>query len=430
MKKDSFKMSIFILLVGGFIVKVLGLFIKIFFTRTVGVEGISLYTIALPTYSLLITLAIFALPTSISKLVSEKAYNNKYILTSSLFLVLVLESILVVIFYFSSPWIARNLLKQAAVSPILQAMALTLPFISLSSILKGYFLGKMKVAPNTISNIIEQLIRIIFLIFVLPSLIQKNVMAGIVSFILISILTEIVSCFVFSLFLPKHIPIHKEDFKPRFDIIKRILETSVPCVSSRFIGNIGFFLEPIILTNLLLWRGFSNTYILQEYAAYNAYAIGLLTMPSFFIAAIDQILIPEISKHYAKKDFIRLKKRLSQALWYSFVIGLFFSVFICLFREHLLYALYKTNMGSSYILILAPFFVLFYLEAPLISTMQGIGKANISFRISFLAIVIKLLVMSLLCLCKFGLYSLVIAEIVDIMVVVLLEAHFLKKYLQ
>ncbi|MBR1817222.1 MAG: polysaccharide biosynthesis C-terminal domain-containing protein [Bacilli bacterium] len=152
-------------------------------------------------------------------------------------------------------------------------------------------------------------------------------------------------------------------------------------------------------------------------------------MPSFFISAIDQILIPEISKHYSKKNYIKLKKRLKQALFYSFTIGFLSSIGILIAKDNLLKILYRTTSGAAYISLLAPIFVLFYLESPLISTMQAIGKAKTSFKISFLGIILKLFLLSILTFCHIGLYSLVFSEIFNIFFVVILNAYFLKRHL-
>ncbi len=427
MKKDTFKTSILILLIGGFFTKVLGFVIRILFTREVGPLGISYYTIVTPTYSLFLTIATFALPISISKLVSEgNIRGKKIIFTTSLF-ILLFNFFFVLLLLFLAPFIAEKMLKQPIVTPLLYAMAFTLPFLSLSSILKGYFLGKVNVAPNTISNILEQLVRILFLLFFLPKLVEKNIMLGVISFILLNILSETISIFTFSLFLPKHAHITKEDIKPDSKILERILRISIPSVSGRLIGNIGFFLEPILLTYFLLLSGYSNTYILEEYAAYNAYAIGLLTLPSFFIQAICQILIPEVSKYHANKNVFYLKRRLKQALMYSFFIGLCSSFGLFFFREPLLTLLYKTTMGSDYIFILAPFFVFFYLEAPLSSSLQAMDKAKVTMKISLWGILIKLGSMVLLSLCHIGLYSLVFSEIINIIFVVYLNYRAVKK---
>ena len=429
MKKDTFKMSIFILLIGGLITKILSFIIRVLFTRTITDEGMNLYTIVSPTFSLLIALASFSLPISISKIISKQTTARPKIMFTSLFFGLTFSFVLLLLVLLLAPFISSTLLKKEALTPLIYAMAFTLPFISITSVLKGYFLGKMKVIPNTVSNIFEQLARIIFLIFLLPKLVSKSIILGVVSYILFNIITEIISIFVFYLYLPKKIMLTKNDFLPSKSIINEILATSIPSVSGRIIGNIAFFLEPILLTNILLFVGYPSSYILAEYASYNAYAIGLLTLPSFFIAAICQILIPEISKYYNLKNYTLVKKRMKQALKYSFTIGLFFSIFLFFTRDFFLEILYKTTRGSDYIFILAPFFVLFYLEAPLTSTLQAINKAKDAMKITLLGAIIKLLIMSILSFLRVGIYGLVFSEIINIIIVVFLNYRILKKAL-
>ena len=75
--KDKFIKSTITLIIGGFITKVLGLFIKIIMTRNIGIEGISLYMLILPTFSLAMTITNLSMPIAISKLISEDKYNNK-----------------------------------------------------------------------------------------------------------------------------------------------------------------------------------------------------------------------------------------------------------------------------------------------------------------------------------------------------------------
>ncbi len=429
MAKDKFKTSILILILGGFIVKILGFVVKILYTRIIGMEGVSLYTIVMPTYSLFITLASFALPISISKLISEKKHSSKKIIFSTALLMMVFNVILMLIVIFLAPFISHVLLKNNEAYYLLIAMAFTLPFISATSILKGYFLGKLKVYPNTISNIFEQIVRILFLLYFLPNICKTSILLAVISLILLNILSEITSMIVFMFFLPKGKVIKKEDMVVDKQIIKDVLGTSVFSVSSRFIGNIGFFLEPIILTNCLLLAGYNSDFILREYAAYNAYALGLLTMPSFFVGAICQILIPEMSKYQALNNDEMKRRRFWQAIVYSFLIGLFFSIFILIFRNALLNMLYKTTLGSNYVLFLSPFFVLFYVEAPLISTLQALGHARVSMKITLYGEVLKLLLLCGLSFLKIGLFSLVIAEIVNIFFVVCADYLAVKKNL-
>jgi len=426
MNKNKFLTATFILMLGGLITKVLGFLIRIIYTRMVGMEAISLYSLVMPTYSLLLTIATLSLPIVISKLVSENKERSLKILTNATNITIILNIITIIIIYLTKDLIA-SLLNEPRASILIMAMALTFPFISISSILKGYFFGKQNMIPNTISNIIEQIVRIILIYIIIPPLITKGITYSVMGLILISIATEISSILTFLVFIPKKFTITKQDIKPSLATTKSILSISLPTTSSRLIGNIGFFFEPIILTNILLYSGYSMNYILNEYGAYNAYSISLLTMPSFFIQAISSSLLPEISKFYANKNINMVKRRLKQALILSFFVGLIFSTLIYLFRDKLLLTLYNTTAGSNYIRLLAPFFVLFYLEGPLMSVLQAINKSKTCMFITLIAIIVKLLSMSILSLCHIGMYSLVIAEILDIIIIIYLSTKAINK---
>ena len=55
--KDTFFKSTIILLIGGFLTKILGMIIKVIMTRCVGVDGIALYMLVFPTFSLFMTIS-------------------------------------------------------------------------------------------------------------------------------------------------------------------------------------------------------------------------------------------------------------------------------------------------------------------------------------------------------------------------------------
>lgn len=428
MRQNKFITSTLILMLGGAVTRLLGFIIKILYTRIIGETGVSLYAIVMPTYSLLITIASLSLPIAISKMIAEQKFKSSKILCSASFIILFLNIGLIAIMLLSSRFIATTLLQNKDCYYLLIAMTCTLPFISISSILKGYFFGKQRMIPNTISNIIEQIVKIGLIIIILPILMKKSVFLAVMGLILFSIVTEIVSIITFLFFTPKNFSIQKSDITPDKHTLKEVFSISLPTVSSRLIGNIGFFLEPIILTNVLLFCGYSNEYILREYGAYNAYTIALLTMPSFFVGAVCSALIPEISKYLGEKNQKMIQRRFWQALIFSLVIGLFFSCLFYFYREPLLQTIYHTSLGTDYIKILAPFFVLFYLEAPLMSMLQSLGKAKETMKITLIGEIIKLSFLTFLCFCKIGIYSLIIAEIINIFVVVFLNIKKIKKF--
>ena len=425
--KNKFISSTIILILGGFLTKFLGFLIKILYTRIILEEGVSLYAIIMPTYSLLITIATMAMPLAISKLVAEEKIRSVKILTSSTAIMILVNALLLSVMFPLSKFIAFHLLKTKEAYILLLACTITLPFISLSSIVKGYFFGKQRMIPYAISNSFEQIIRLLLIALFLPFFMKKGTLFGVCALILLNIISEISSIFIFFLFLPKHIQIKKDDIVPNVKTIKEILQVSIPTVSSRFVGNIGFFFEPIILTNILLFVGYSNSFILREYGAYNAYTIALLTMPSFFVGAIASSLVPEISKFHQQKNHKMVKRRFHQAMLFSFILGFSFSLLIFIFRKKLLWILYHTTSGLNYITVLAPFFVLFYLETPIISTLQGLGEAKFTMKITFWGVILKNIVLALFSFLHIGIYGLIISEIANIIFVVSMNFYKIKK---
>ena len=96
LKKNIFITSTLILIIGGILTKILGMVIKIFTTRIVGLEGIGIYMMIMPSFNLFITFAQLGFPNTISKLVSEDKNNNKKLIISTIFISLILNIILII----------------------------------------------------------------------------------------------------------------------------------------------------------------------------------------------------------------------------------------------------------------------------------------------------------------------------------------------
>ena len=425
--KNKFVKSTLILIVGALLTKLLGFIIKIIFTRTVNEADINLYSIIMPTYSLLITLAQLGFPLAISNLIAENKTTSKKILFSIIPASLLINIILIALVFLTAPYISNNLLhNKDAYYPII-SIAFILPFISISSIIRGYFFGKQQMFPHTLSNIIEQLFRLLLIIILLPKILKYGTIITVSVYILLNILSEIISVIVFLFFAPKNFSIKKKDLTPDITIIKDILSIAIPTTSSRIIGNIGYFFEPIILTYTLTICGYSNNFILSEYGTYNAYVLPLLTIPSFFILALNTSLIPEISKNRNNKKIVI--KRLKQSLIFSFIIGLVSNTFVYIFTKDILNIVFKTSKGIEYIKFLSPFFVFLYLEGPLASTLQALNYAKYTMTVTIITTIIKLLTLFIFSLLHIGLYGLLISEIINIFLILYLNSIKIKKIL-
>ena len=330
--------------------------------------------------------------------------------------------ILLIIF---APFIANHLLNtKDAYYPII-AISFTLPFICISSILKGYFYGKENMFPYVVSNIIEQTVRLLFIIFMIPNLLKYGTNIAVTGVVLINIISEFTSIICLILFIPNK-NLNFKDFVPDRLVLKDILNISLSTTGSRLIGSISYFLEPIILTYVLIHSGYSSSYIIKEYGVITGYVYPLLLLPSFFTMAISTSLLPIISSSYAKGLYKYAKKKLKQAIYISLGIGVFCTCLFMTIPDILLNFIYNTNLGINYIKIIAPFFILHYIQGPLTSYLQAIDKSNIAMYGTLVGAIIKNILLIILPL-FIGFNGFIISSLINIIYVTVHHIYHVKK---
>jgi stage V sporulation protein B len=411
---NKFLLTTLILLTGGFISKFLGFIIKIIITREMGTEGIGLYSLLAPTYSLFTTIAIFSYPTAISRLISIKGKSSKKIIFSVIPISLTLNTLVIILLCLFAPLLSEVLLKEPRLYYPIICVGLTMPFVGLSCILKGYFWGKQKMLPYIISNITEQVIRLIVIIVTIPDLVRQSITLAISYIVLINIISESASILVMVKAIPKDSVITLKDLKPHRDEIKEVMNISIPTTSSKIIGSFAYFLEPIVLTNVLLFLGYNSNYIINEYGILNGYAMSLLLLPHFFTQSVSTALIPEVSKNYSENNIKLCKRRIKQVILISFAIGFISTLVIYIFPEQILRLIFNTTEGVKYIKILAPFTLLYFIEIPLIHALQALNKAKFNMFITILGSIIRLGCILLFSLFHLGMYAMVISIIITL----------------
>ena len=425
--KNTFIKSTIILIIGGFITKILGMIIKIVITRMIGSEKYCLYALIMPTMMLLISISQLGLPTALNVLIA-KGKNAKKLITTALILSLTIDFIIIFILLFSSQYISITLLHEKKVNLGLIAIGLILPFISISNMLRSYFFAKERMLPHVVTNILEDIVKLLAIILLLPIFLKKGIDIAIAFIVLTNILSELTSIIGFIFLIPKF-KYKKKDIKPNKKDIKSLLNIALPTTGSKIIGSIGYFLEPIIITYVLYKIGFSNNYIIKEYGIINGYVLPLILLPSFFTLAISSALIPNVSKNYTNKKYKLVKRKIKQAIICCLIIGIPASILFTIIPELPLKLIYNTNEGINYIKFLAPICLLHYIQAPISTSLQAMNKAKISLKGTLYGTIIRTILLFLLSY-KLGIWSLIIATGVNIVFVTTYDYINVKKYLK
>ncbi len=422
--KYNFIKSIIILVLGGFLSKLLGMFIKIVLTRTISTEGIGIYSMILPTFNLFITLCSLGLPIAISKLVSENKKNNQKLVLSIIPIALIFNLVLILILFLIAHFLSNQLLHNKITYYPLIAIGFTLPFICISSIIKGYFFGKEQMFPTTLANIVEQIIRLLLTLTVVAKLMEYSLTYAITGVVLINILSEGISIVVLLLFLPKKKKIVPSDFKVDKRTLKDLLDISIPTTGSRLIGSLSYFLEPIILTFALTKTGYDNQFITIEYGIVNGYVYQLLLLPSFFTMAISNALLPVVSNTYSHKNYSYTKYKIKQAIIISLIIGVPCTILFMSIPEFFLNLIYNTSEGLIYIKMIAPFFLLHYIQGPLTTSMQAMGKAKEAMMGTLYGSIIRTILLFSLSLCHIGMWGLIISSLTNILFITIHHFYY------
>lgn len=404
--------NIIILLVSGALAKVLGMLGKIIYTRIAGVNVVGLYTMITPTFMLIISICQFSFPISISKISAEEKHDNKSLLKSAYFVGSIISIILIIILILTSNLIATSL-HNKLLAPAILSISAIIPFVMISSVQRGFLHGKEDMLPASITNVTEEIIKIILILFLLPIAISKGDITSVIFLILFNVITESSNI----LFMQKAINkkyISNKKGKVNKKIIKEILSISIPTTSVRLIASIGFFLEPIILTNTLLSSGYSPNYITMKYGIINSYIVPLLSIPSFFSISIASALLPNITKAYANKKYDEFNRKLLKLMFLSMLVGAVCLTVILIFPNEILKLVYNVNFGINYIYLIGPFFLILYMQPTLSVALQAMDKTNKLFFTSAISVIIKYSTLYVLGKIGFGMNALIFAMIAGI----------------
>jgi stage V sporulation protein B len=164
--KDSLLKGTLILTAAALIARFLGVFQRIPLVYLLGDEGMGSYTIAFNLYSTLLVVATAGIPSALSKIISEKtelgrqAEADKIYRAAALF-ALVAGVIMAMLLYIFAPFYAHSISGDPNAVLATRAIAPALLFFPLIAIMRGYFQGRRNMMPNGISQVVEQIIRII-----------------------------------------------------------------------------------------------------------------------------------------------------------------------------------------------------------------------------------------------------------------------------
>ena len=374
------------------IAKIISIFAKIVIARKISTLAMSVYSLTLPTLSLLLNIAQLGIPTTISKLIAKRKYPTFKIMQVSIIVMLLIDLIVGIIYVFFVPSLAHEYLKNPHTLLTLYGMVLLLPLISLTSILKGYFIGIDKVDTTAKCQISEEISRLLF-VFLLVDFINKNNFSLLSFFTLFSsIVGEIASLIHLCINLnfknfKKRVVLHNESNKK---IIFHIMKFSLMSTSTKLFGSLIYFFEPILFTYLMQKANVPLDELTLQYGIINSYVLPLILLPSFFSNCIAIFILPKLSFNIERNNFLIAKKLFLQVIAYSITIGFICISFIYFFPEMITKILYGKIIGIYYIKRYSFFLCICFLQAPFHMALISFDKEKLLLFESIICNLIKI----------------------------------------
>ncbi|WP_028590981.1 putative polysaccharide biosynthesis protein [Paenibacillus massiliensis] len=438
-KKESFIRGTLILAAAALVARVLGLVQRVPLEHMFGDVGNVAFTASNTVYLMLLTMATAGIPSTLSKMVSERyALNRPHeaarIYQAALLFAVGAGIIMTILLYVGAPYYATNVIKQPEAALAIRALAPALLLFPAIAMMRGYFQGRGNMTAGGISQIVEQFARVGVAILLGYMLVQAGYneefsAAG------ASFGGVIGSIGAFAVMLYFTFKLRREDRKsgtgealgapiPLLRIYKDIFTLSIPIVLSSLAVPAVYFIDTSILKTLLVDK-IGEASATGALAVLGAKAQSVAGIPPILAIALSQSLLPVVSAAFARKDMDHLRGQMTLALRISILSGLPIVIALTTAAYSINGLLFKDLSGSGIIaaLTLGTIFQITMMTSN--SMLIGMGKPNISTIHVMVGLVVKLAASWILSI-WFDVYGIIAATALCFLVITLLNIRVLK----
>ena len=281
-----------------------------------------------------------------------------------------------VFLFFSANFITYKLLHNRVPSSLFYIIALSLPFISISSCLNGYFTALRKNVKNAIARVFEQFVKMVAT-FCLISLAMPNELEYMcLALVLGEAVSEIASfLFSFTLYViqkSKYNNRHKNIVKKNY--MKSIFEITLPVSITSYIRSGLSALKQLLIPLRLEKFGMTCNDAISTYGLINGMTMPVLMFPEVIINSFSGLLVPEFTYYYTKKDYNKISFIISKI----FRITLMFSVAIIglflFYSSKISFFIYNNYECAMYLKLLCPLLLFMYLDSIVDNILKGLNE--------------------------------------------------------
>ena len=316
--KDQLLKGTMILTIAGFATRVIGFCYRIFLAGELGEVNLGIYQLIFPVYSICFTIYAAGIQTAVSQLISHQPKKNHgQIIKAGITLSLCLAVILSFSLFSFRTVIAHSFLGADKTAPLLFVLAFIFPFCGVTSTINGYFYGKNNAKIPAVTQIIEQLVRVVFVVsFCFYDLLPVSSLILSVAGLVIG---ELASNFYNMYHLIKessftHLFCQKAQFG-------NVIRMALPLTGTKLIIALLGSVESVFIPPILCRAGSSLEDALAIYGILTGIVLPFILFPGTITNSLSVLLLPAISRASGKKDNHHVRQTTSVTVRYSLLLG-------------------------------------------------------------------------------------------------------------
>lgn len=445
-KKETFFISVLILIISQIFIKIFGLVYRLYLTNREGFgdTGNAIYSSGYQIYALLLTLSSVGVPNAISKLVSERIAIGDYRGAKRVFKVSFISFALIglfgtIVLFKGANYISNVILQIPEAELTLVALSPSLFFVSIISVIRGYFNGIQKISITAKSQILEQVFKTLFTIIIVEMIVlisgtNTTLMAAGAN--LATTFSIILSFLYLCLFYKtNNFLVNKVQVKSKKErilhIIKQILVVSIPISLTAILTSLNKNIDSITVIRTL------KTFLSEEeakiqYGILSGKVDTVITLPMSLNVAFATALVPAISSAKAINDIKTIQNKISFSLLITILIGLPCTVGLFIFSDEILNLLFPNASNGAILLQISSITIIFVvITQNLNGALQGLGKVVVPMVATGIGLIAKIILnLILIPIEDIGVNGAAIASIINNLIVCIIEFIILNKLVQ
>lgn len=369
------------------LLRFVGMIFRVWLAAAVGAEGMGLYQQIFSLYMLVSVFASSGVGLAVTRLVSEELTVGKrrgvdMIVMRSMGVTLFAAAVTSVILYSGAESISVYIMsdKRAAIS--LKIMCASLPFMGVSAVLKGYFFSRKKTLPGSSSQILEQAVRIVFILTAFRGG-GTGVEDGCAAVLFGDALAEassalyLVVCYIYDRKKTENLAGREG---PPYKITRELLRIVTPIAGGRYLNTALRTAENILVPACLAKSGMMRDAALSSFGMIKGMALPLLFFPAGLLSSVTSLLVPEMSEAAAAGHKGRIRYAAERSVTLTLLFGIPFAVIFFFAAEPLSTLIYKESGVGGMVKALAPLVPLMYLDSVSDALLKSLDKQTVTFR--------------------------------------------------